>query len=133
MVNTVGANADWQAIPDKLKLTFDYNLSYGATAYALGEGVVAYGGAITSPTFLPSITNQSLPNVKSLLSVLSVKGEYTLTPQIGILFGVAWERFNYKDFMTTSSSTQFANALMPGSYSPNESILFASAGIRLRF
>jgi hypothetical protein len=62
-----------------------------------------------------------------------VHGEYSLTPQVAILFGAAWERFNYKDFLTTTTSTQYANALLPGTYSPNESILVASAGIRLKF
>jgi MtrB/PioB family decaheme-associated outer membrane protein len=132
-VHTLGVNADWQAIPDVLKVSLDYNLSYGDTAYALGEGVVAFGGAISSPTFLPSITTQSLPDVKSLLSVISIHGEYTFRPNMTLLVGYAWERFNYKDFMVGTSATQYANALLPGMLAPNESVHVVSAALRFRF
>jgi MtrB/PioB family decaheme-associated outer membrane protein len=62
-VHTFGATLDWQAIKDVLKFGLDYNFSYGDTAYAFGEGVVAFGGAITSPTFASAINMQPLPDV----------------------------------------------------------------------
>ncbi len=132
-VHTLGANVDWQAIPSTLKLSIDYNFSYGDTAYALGEGMVAYGGAITSPTFKPSVTLQQLPDVKSMLSVISLHGEYDFTPAMTVMFGYAWERFTYKDFMVGTGSTQYANALLPGTLAPNDSVHVVSAGMRLRF
>ena len=132
-VHTFGANVDWAAIPNTLKLSLDYNFSYGDTAYALGEGMVAYGGAITSPTFGPSITMQQLPDVKSMLSVISLHGEYSITPAITVMFGYAWERFTYKDFLVGTSSTQYANALLPGTLAPNDSVHVVSAGMRFRF
>ena len=49
-VQTFGLTTDWQAIKDVLKFSFDYNLSYGDTAYALGDGMALIGGGITSPT-----------------------------------------------------------------------------------
>ena len=132
-VHTLGVNADWQAIEDVLKFTFDYNMSYGDTAYALGEGVVAYGGAITSTTFLPSITVQQLPDVKSMLNIISLHGEYTFRPNMTMLFGYAFERFTSKDFMNGQSSTTFANALLPGTVNPNASVHIVSAALRVRF
>jgi len=132
-VHSLGANVDWQAIPEKLKVSFDYNLSYGDTAYVMGEGMVAYGGAITSPTFGPIINTQSLPDVKSLLSVVNVHAEYSLTPKITLMAGYAWERFNYKDFMQGTSSTNYANVLLPGTMNPNESVHIAMASVRFRF
>jgi hypothetical protein len=132
-VHTLGVNVDWQAIPDKLKIVFDYNLSTGNTAYAMGEGVVAYGGAITSPTFAPSIAMKALPDVKSMLSVISVHGEYTFNPKVTLFAGYAWERFTYKDFLTGTSATQYANAILPGTLAPNDSIHVLTAGVRMRF
>jgi hypothetical protein len=116
-----------------LKFSLDYNFSYGDTAYAFGEGVVAFGGAITSPTFQPSIALQPLPDIKSMLSVISLHGEYTFMPNVTLLFGYAWERFTYKDFMVGTPATQFANALLPGTLSPNDSVHVVSAALRLRF
>jgi hypothetical protein len=69
-VHTFGANLDWQAIEDVLKFSRDYKFAYGDTAYAFGEGVVAFSGAITSPTFAPSVNMQPLPDVKSMLSAM---------------------------------------------------------------
>lgn len=132
-VTTVGAGASWDALPDVLTFGLDYNLAYGDTAYALGEGIVAYGRAITSPTFQPSITMQPLPDVKSLLSVISLHGEYTLSPKIKRFFFYAWERFTSKDFMMGTSTTQCANALLPGTLTPNESVQAVSAGLHIRF
>jgi MtrB/PioB family decaheme-associated outer membrane protein len=132
-VHTVGLNTDWQAIPDLLKVSLDYNLSYGDTAYALGEGAVAVGGAQTSPTLAPSLAIQPLPDVKSLLSVLSLHGEYSFTSNLTFLAGYAWEYFRYKDFLQNAQPLQFGNALLPGVLVPNESIHVVSAGMRFRF
>ena len=132
-VQTFGVNMDWQAIPDVLKLSLDYNFSYGDTAYAFGEGVVAFGGAITSPTFGPSINFQPLPDVKSMLSVISLHGEYTFRPNMMLLFGYAWERFTYKDFMVGTPATRFANGFLPGFLAPNNSVHVISAALRFRF
>jgi len=126
-------NLDWNAIPDLLKVSLDYNLSYGDTAYALGMGMVAIGGGVTSPTTGPSLVAQPLPDVTSMLSLLSVHGEYKLAPNISLLLGAAWERFNYKDFMNNAGSTTYADTLLPGTFNPNESVLMASAAVRFRF
>jgi hypothetical protein len=132
-VQTFGVNVDWQAIPDKLKFGLDYNFAYGDTGYLMGEGVVAFGGAITSPTFIPSITLQQLPDVKSMLSSISLHGEYTFLPNTTLLFGYAWERFTYSDFMVGTPATTFANGFLPGTLAPNESIHVVSAAVRFRF
>ena len=132
-VQTVGVNLDWNAIPDRLKLSLDYNLSYGDTAYALGMGMVAVGGGVTSPTTGPSLTAQPLPNVTSMLSLISLHGEYKLATNISLLLGAAWERFSYKDYMNDAGSTSYADALLPGTFNPNESVVMASAAVRFRF
>ena len=132
-MQTLGVNADWQPIPQKLKITFDASLSMGDTAYALGEGVAMFGGAINSPTTGPATTFQSLPDVKSTLMMVSVRGEYNFTPTTSLLFGYAYERFNYKDFMNGVGATQYANAFVPGTMNPNEAVHVVSAAVRMRF
>jgi MtrB/PioB family decaheme-associated outer membrane protein len=132
-VQTFGVNVDWQAIPEVLKLSFDGNFSYGDTAYALGDGMSVFGGNITSATTVANFTMKPLPNVESTLITVGVHGEYDFRPNITLLFGYSWEKFNYKDFMVGTSSTQYANILLPGTLAPNDSIHTVSAALRMRF
>jgi len=132
-VHTVGVAADWQVIKDVLKISFDYNLSYGDTAYALGDGGALIGGAITSPTTIAALNFQPLPDVTSMLNMIQIRGEYTFRPDMTVIFGYAFEKFNYKDFMYTAAPTQYANALLPGTLSPNAAIHVVGAGLRIRF
>ena len=46
--HTIGITLDWQAIPDKLKFTADYNFSYGDTNYAMGDGGYLAGGNVSA-------------------------------------------------------------------------------------
>jgi MtrB/PioB family decaheme-associated outer membrane protein len=134
-VQTFGATVDWQAIPDTLKLGLEYNLSYGDTAYAMGDSVIPMLGtlAITSPTLVPSVTIQPLPDIKTFLNIIGVHGEYKFRPNMAVLFGYAWERFSYKDFMQGTSTVQYANALLPGTTNSNDSVHVVGAALRIRF
>ena len=132
-VHTVGVNLDWQAIQDVLKISFDYSFSYGDTAYALGDGMALVGGAIASPSTIAGLNFQTLPDVTSMLNMVQLRGEYTFRPNMTLIFGYAYERFSYKDFMQGTSSTQYANALLPGTLNPNDSVQILSAALRVRF
>lgn len=132
-VHTVGITADWQAIPDVLKIVFNYNFSYGDTAYALGDGMAVIGGGQTSQSTLANLTLQNLPDVTSMLNMVGVRGEYTIRPNWTVIFGYEFERFSYKDFLNDTSPTQYANALLPGTLNPNESVHVLGAGLRIRF
>jgi len=132
-VHTVGVTADWQAIPDVLKISFIYNFSYGDTAYALGDGMALIGGGQTSQSTLANLTLQSLPDVTSMLNMVSIRGEYTIRPNWTVIFGYEFERFSYKDFMNGTSPTQYANAILPGTLNPNDSVHVIGAGLRIRF
>jgi MtrB/PioB family decaheme-associated outer membrane protein len=133
VVHTVGVTADWKAIPDVLKISFNYNFSYGDTGYALGDGMAVIGGGQTTQTTPAALTLQNLPDVTSMLNMISIRGEYTLRPNWTVIFGYAFERFSYKDFMNGQSSTEYANALLPGTLNPNDSIHVIGAGLRVRF
>jgi len=132
-VHTVGVNLDWQAIQDVLKLSLDYSFSYGDTGYALGDGMALVGGSIASPSTIAGLNFQPLPDVTSMLNMIQLRGEYTFRPNMTVIFGYAYERFSYKDFMQGTSSTQYANALLPGTLNPNDSVQIFSAALRVRF
>lgn len=133
-VHTFGINVDWEAIKDVLKFTLDYNFAYGDTAYALGDSVIFLGSGITSPTG-PGVNAvlKQLPDVTSMLNMIQIRGEYTFQPNMTLIFGYAFERFSYKDFMVGTSATAFANALLPGTMNPNDSVHVVGAGMRIRF
>ena len=132
-VHTVGLTVDWKAVPNKLKFSFDYNFSYGDTSYLLGDGMAVVGGAITSPVTIAALNFQPLPNVTSMLNMIQIRGEYTFRPNLTLVFGYAYERFDYNDFMNGTPATQYANVLMPGTLNPNEAVHVVGAGIRYRF
>jgi MtrB/PioB family decaheme-associated outer membrane protein len=133
MVHTFGLSADWQAIPDVLKIAFAYNFAYGDTAYALGDGMAVIGGGQTSQTTNAALNLQQLPDVTSMLNMVSIRGEYTFKPNWTMIFGYAYERFTYKDWINGTATNQYANALLPGTLNPNESIHIFGAGMRVRF
>lgn len=132
-VHTFGLSVDWQAIKDVLKISLDYNLSYGDTAYALGDGMVLVGGAITNPATIAGLTFQPLPDVTSMLNMIQITGEYKFRPNITMIFGYAYEKFDYSDFMYTAGTTQYANAILPGTLSPNAAVQVVGAGMRIQF
>ena len=132
-VHTAGVSVEWKAMPE-LKISFDYNFAYGDTAYALGDSVAIFGASVAgSQITQQNITMQPLPDVTSMLNMVSIRGEYTFAQNVTLIFGYAFERFTYKDFMTGTSPTQYANLLLPGTLNPNESIHVVGAGMRIRF
>jgi MtrB/PioB family decaheme-associated outer membrane protein len=133
-VHTAGLSMEWQAIKDELKFSLDYNFAYGDTAYALGDSVTLFGASVAgSQITAANINLQPLPDVTSMLNMVSVRGEWTFRPNWTLIFGYAYERFTYRDFMTGIPSTQYANILLPGTLNPNESIHVIGAGMRVRF
>ena len=50
-----------------------------------------------------------------------------------LIFGYAFERFTYNDWINGTGSTTYANALLPGTLNPNDSIHIFSVGMRVRF
>jgi len=132
-VHTAGVSLDWQAITDVLKFSVDYSFAYGDTAYALGDGMAVIGGGINSQSTAAALTLQPLPDVTSMLNTIAIRGEYTFRPNMTLIFGYEYERFSYKDFMSGTSPTAYANALLPGTLNPNDSIHVVGAGLRVRF
>ena len=89
-------------------------------------------GLTSQSTVAQVVQLQALPDIKSMLNMVSVRGEYTFRPNWTVIFGYAFERFTYKDFMNVSS-TRYANAIFPGTLNPNDSVHVVGAGLRVRF
>lgn len=132
-VHTFGLAVDWQPIKDVLTFSFDYNLSYGDTAYALGDGMALIGGSITSASTIASLNFQPLPDVTSMLNMIQITGQYKFRPNMTLIFGYAFEKFDYNDFMNIAAPTQYANAILPGTLTPNAVVQVVGAGVRIRF
>lgn len=133
-VHNAGLSVDWKAIPDVLKISLDYNFSYGDTAYALGDSIVFFGSTVTGSQITQANVNmQPLPDVTSMLNMLSIHGEYTIQPNITLLFGYAFEKFTYKDFANGVSPTAYGNLLLPGTPNPADTVHVVGAGVRIRF
>jgi len=68
-----------------------------------------------------------------MLNMVSMHSEYTFRPNMTLLFGYAFEKFNYKDFMYSAAQTQYANMLLPGTLVPNGTVHTVGAALRVRF
>src|SRR5208282_3298423 len=99
-VHTVGFEADWKAIPDKLKIKLSYNLSYGDTAFVISDGGALALGAPANA----SLVTAPLPDVVSLLNSLNLRVEYNLRPDITLFAGDTLERLDYQDYAYNSST-----------------------------
>jgi len=133
-VQTAGLTLDWQAIKDVLKFSADYTFAYGDTAYAMGDSVVFFGSSVAGSQLTQSNINlQPLPDVQSMLNMVSLRAQYTFRPDMTLTLGYAFERFTYNDFMLGTSSTQYANLLLPGTPNTNESVNVVYAMLRYRF
>ncbi|HKO07086.1 MAG TPA: MtrB/PioB family outer membrane beta-barrel protein, partial [Alphaproteobacteria bacterium] len=127
-VHTVGFEADWKAIPDKLKIKLSYNLSYGDTAFVISDGGALALGAPANA----SLVTAPLPDVVSLLNSLNLRVEYNLRPDITLFAGDTLERLDYQDY-AYNSSTIYSTGLLPGDSKPSYFINVFFMGVRYRF
>lgn len=96
--------------------------------YALGDGMALVGGAITNPATIAGLNFQPLPDVTAMLNMIQITGEYKFRPNITMIFGYACEKFDYANFRNTAGVTQYANAILPGTLSPNAAVQVVGAG-----
>ncbi|MGO8866012.1 MAG: MtrB/PioB family decaheme-associated outer membrane protein [Alphaproteobacteria bacterium] len=127
-VHTVGFEADWKAIPDKLKIKLSYNLSYGDTNFVISDGGALALGAPANA----SLVTAPLPDVVSLLNSLNLRAEYALRPDITLFAGDTLERLDYQDWAYTAS-TIYSTGLLPGDSKPSYFINLFLMGVRYRF
>ncbi len=136
VTNTFGASAEWQPIPDKLKVSFDYTLSYGNTSYTFADGgIYSFPTSATNPT--PVATSAlyllALPSTSGVLNSISLKAEYKYRPNISIIGGYSYSRFTYQDYAYGVGATQFSNAIFTGDAKPNYSVSVVGAAVTMRW
>ena len=136
ITHTVGASVDWQPIPDKLKLSADYTLSYGNTSYTFADGgIYSFPTSATNPT--PVATSglyiMPLPSTKGILNSISLKAEYKYRPNITLIGGVSYSRFTYQDYAYGVGATQFSNAIFTGDAKPNYSVAAVALALAVRW
>ena len=127
-VHSVGFDAEWKAIPDKLKFKLGYNLSYGDTAFVISDGGALALGAPANA----SLVTAPLPDVVSLLNSLNLRAEYNLRPDITLYAGDILERLDYQDWAYTAS-TIYSTGILPGDSKPSYFINVFFMGVRYRF
>ncbi len=130
--HTFGASLDWQPIPDVLKVSVDYTLSYGNTSYTFADGGIysfpTAGNVGTAGLFI-----QALPSTTGLLNSISLHAEYKIRENISLIGGYAFERFSYKDYAYAAGSTQFSNAVFAGDNKPNYAVHVVGAAVNFRW
>jgi len=127
-VHTVGFEADWKAIPDKLKIKVGYNLSYGNTNFVISDGGALALGAPANA----SLVTAPLPDVVSLLNSLNLRAEYNLMPDVTLFAGDTLSRLDYQDFAYTAS-TIYSTGLLSGDSKPSYFINVVFMGVRYHF
>ncbi len=127
-VHSVGLDAEWKAIPDRLKVKLGYNLSYGDTGFVISDGgTLALGAPANS-----SLATAPLPDVVSLLNSLTLRVEYNLQSNVMLFIGDTLERLDYQDFALTSA-TAYSTGLLPGDANPSYFVNVVFVGMRYRF
>lgn len=128
---TQAAGIDWNSVPGKEVALFYPGQSSWERSLTPDDmsGATSSGSQITRST----INLQPLPDVTSMLHMIQLRGEYSLRPNMTLIFGYAFGRFNYKDFLNGQSPTAYASVVVPGFNNNNESIHIVGAGMRIRF
>jgi len=91
------------------------------------------GGAITNPATIAGFNFQPLPDVTSMLNMNQITGQYKFRPNITVIFGYAYEKFDYADLMNTAGVTQYGDAILPYTLTPNAAAQVVGAEVRVRF
>jgi hypothetical protein len=134
--HTVGASVEWQPIPDKLKVSADYTLSYGNTSYTFADGgIYSFPTSATNPT--PVATSGlyilALPSTSGVLNSISLKAEYKIRENVSVMGGYSYQRFTYQDYAYGVGATQFSNAIFTGDQKPNYSVSVVGVALAMRW
>jgi hypothetical protein len=92
-IHSIGLHVDWQAVPDKLKLTGAYTLSSGATHID-----------VASQPFVPLAAAGPLPDGREITHNINLKAVYAIHPELSIQLGYILERHITHDFQYDSVS-----------------------------
>ena len=126
--HTAGLSFDW-APTESLKVSTDYTFSYGRNAYSIANG----GIFSFTPAGTASLQLAPLPDVKSMMNSVGLRGEYQINPTTSLWFGYNFERLTSKDYGTNVTASQFSNALFSGDSGSSYSVHQVLAALRMRW
>jgi len=126
--HTAGMSFDWQAT-EALKISTDYIFSYGRNAYSIANG----GIYSFIPAGTASLQVAPIPDVKSMLNSIGLRGEYQINPSTSIWFGYNFERLVSKDYGTQAGAAQFSNALFSSDAGSGYSVHQVLAALRMKW
>jgi MtrB/PioB family decaheme-associated outer membrane protein len=132
-IHIVGARLEWQ-LDEKIKLTLNDDLSYGATAFAEGYSLLASStGAPVSQT--PTNLVSALPDNKTITNFLGIKVDYKMRDNLTLIGNYGFDRAVAKDYLygqTAGLNTSAGVASLPGDGNPSysEQIFMVSARLK---
>jgi MtrB/PioB family decaheme-associated outer membrane protein len=131
--HTVGANVEWQVIPDVFKIFASYNLSYGKISWDYTDNITAAALSSMNAYNQYQWAYQPIPNVTSILNSFKLQGEYTFTPAMSMVLGYNFERYMSSDYNNDVQTAAFGSALMSGDGNPAYNIHVITASVRVKF
>jgi MtrB/PioB family decaheme-associated outer membrane protein len=134
-IHTIGAKADWQ-VDDKLKVSLEDNLSYGATSFAEGAALITSSTGV-GQTQVPTNLVTALPDDKTITNAFAVSCEYKLESNVSLLGQYGYERAIAKDYLYSQAAGSASNgpniSSLPGDGNPSYAIHVVSMAVRVKW
>ncbi|TAL04023.1 MAG: MtrB/PioB family decaheme-associated outer membrane protein [Rhodospirillaceae bacterium] len=121
-VHSVGLQADWQAVPNKLMLHGAYYLSYGATHID-----------VESTPFIPLAAASPLPDAHEITHNVRLRAEYAVRNGTTLRLGYTLERHITTDWQYAGGFTPVAQILGSGMLPPRYTAHVVSISARHEF
>ncbi len=131
--HTLGADVEWQAIPDVLKIVASYNLSYGDISWDYADNLSGSTLGAMNAYNAFAWTWQPIPNATTIMNSFKLHGEYSFTPAMSLWMGYTFERLTNSDYNNAVQQASYASALLSGDSNPNYNVHIVSAALRVKF
>ncbi len=131
--HSVGADVEWQAIPDVLKIIASYNFAYGNISWDYADNLGAATLGAMNAYNMEAWTAQPIPNVTSILHSLKIQGVYNFTPRMSLWLGYTFERLTNSDYNNAIQQASYASNLMSGDANPDYTVHVVSASLHIKF
>ena len=131
--HTVGAGVEWQPIKDKLKISADYNFSYGDIAWQYADNLSSATLGVMNPYYQFAWAAQPIPNVNTMLSTLKLRGEYAINPRMSLWVGYTFERMMNNDYNNLVQQAAYASNLLSGDANPSYAVHVLATSLRVKF
>jgi MtrB/PioB family decaheme-associated outer membrane protein len=122
-IHSIGLHMDWQAVPEKLKLTGAYYVSAGATHID-----------VAANPFVPLAAVSPLPDAREITHNIKLQAAYSLNPALSLQVGYIVERHITADFQNDNAGlTPVAQLLGSGIIPPRYWVHVGTVSVRKMF